>query len=132
MPTAVDAAEMPTLDRLTATRQRPLFSSTRRPPPEERPRQTADALRPQQPNVTLNAIILGSGIQMALLKRGRDTKAFPVTMGTEVDGWLVTKIAPNHVVLANDAQSVTLEFLKRANAPVPLPAGPTRRAELTR
>ena len=127
----VRAAEVPTFDQLAATRHRPLFSPTRRPPPEEKQAPTTDAQR-LPPDIVLNAIILGPGVRTALLKRGRDTKALPASTGTDIDGWLVTEIAPNHVILSRSTETITLEFPKRANLPVPLPVGPTRRADITR
>ena len=130
---AANAADAPTLDMLDATRQRPLFSPTRRAPPEEKPRQTTGTQRQQQPpDVVLNAIIVGSGVQVAWLKRAKETKAFPVRTGADVDGWSVTTIAPRHVVLSNNTQSITLEFPKRGDVPTPAPAAPSRRAEATR
>lgn len=129
--TVVGAAEKPTFDKLVATRQRPLFSPTRRPPPEEKPRQTTDAER-QPPDVVLNAIIIGPGVEIALLKRGRDTKPLQVSTGADLDGWSVTEITSTRVALTSGTRSITLEFPKRANVPVPLPAGPTRRADITR
>lgn len=129
--TTLRAAEIPTFDKLAATRQRPLFSPTRRPPPEEKQAPATDVQR-QPPDLVLNAIILGPGVRTALLKRGRDAKALPASTGTDIDGWLVTEIAPSHVILARSTKTITLEFPKRANLPVPLPAGPTRRADITR
>lgn len=130
---AANAGDAPTLDMLSATRQRPLFSPTRRAPPEEKPRQTTETLRQRPPpDVALNAIIIGSGVQVAWLKRAKETKAFPVKTGADVDGWSVATIAPRHVVLSNNTQSITLEFPKRSDVPTPAPAAPSRRAEVTR
>jgi len=104
----------PSLEMLAATRERPLFSSTRRPPPlQERPRPSAQP--PQPPDVVLSAIVIGTGVEMAFLKRGKD-KTFPIRTGADVDGWSVTEIASRSVVLERNSQSITLEFPKRGGA----------------
>jgi type II secretory pathway component PulC len=129
LPTA--ASEVPSLDKLSATRLRPLFVPARRPP-EERVRPAATAQQQQQPDLVLNAVIIGPDMQTALLRRSSETKPFPVTIGTDVDGWSVSAISPNRVVLRNNAHAITLEFPARANVPFPIPIAPERRAQIIR
>jgi hypothetical protein len=126
---AAGAAELPTLATLSATRQRPLFAANRRAPTEETARVASKPQR-QQPDMSLNAIVYGSDMQMALLKRSKEAKPVAVTIGSEIDGWSVSEIAPRYVILSVSGRSFTLEFLKRGNPP--LPVGPTRRADAAR
>lgn len=118
---ALLAAEL-TLDALNATRTRPLFSATRRPPPppKERTRPTAEVAPPQPPDVALSAIIIGTDMRIAFLKRGKDKKTFPVRPQGDVDGWTVTAIEPRQVTLGRESQQVTLEFPKRGLATAPI------------
>lgn len=123
------AADVPTFETLSATRQRPLFAPNRKAPPDENTRTPTKAQQPP-PDVSLTAIIHGPGVQMALLKRAKDPKPVTVTMGADVDGWSVSTIAPRHVILSTTGRSITLEFPRRGNPPIPV--GPTRRADATR
>ncbi|MCK9917162.1 hypothetical protein MXD81_49295 [Microbacteriaceae bacterium K1510] len=118
---ALLAAEL-TLDALNATRTRPLFSATRRPPPppKERTRPAAEVTPPQPPDVALSAIVIGTDMRIAFLKRGKDKKTFPVRPHDDVEGWTVTAIEPRQVTLGRDSQQVTLEFPKRGLAATPV------------
>ncbi|HEY0330279.1 MAG TPA: hypothetical protein VGC77_14420 [Rhodopseudomonas sp.] len=107
----------PDLEALRATRERPLFSATRRPPPPPVLARPPSAEPQQQPEVVLSAVIIGADVEVAFLRRGKD-KAFPVRTGADVDGWVVTQIAPRYVVLENSSRSVTLEFPKRGGGTV--------------
>uniref|UniRef100_Q07N83 Uncharacterized protein n=1 Tax=Rhodopseudomonas palustris (strain BisA53) TaxID=316055 RepID=Q07N83_RHOP5 len=115
MPVIADAGEAPRLETLEATRQRPLFSISRRPPAPETTPRTVEA-PPQPPDLVLNAVVVGSDLQVAWLKRGKEAKPIAVTMGSDIDGWAVTAISPRQVVLDNNIQSIKLEFPKRTNA----------------
>jgi general secretion pathway protein N len=110
------ADELPALESLNATRQRPLFSPLRRPPAVEKPRSAPVIAQRSPPNVVLSGVIVGTGLQTALLKRGKELKPFPAKLGDDIDGWSVTMIAPRQVMLQNDEQSITLEFPKRGTA----------------
>ncbi len=95
------------LAALSATRQRPLFSPTRRPPPPPPPAGLGNggilaptvALPPPKPNLQLSGIILGGGQEVALVKRGGDTRVVSVGVGTPIDGWIVSEIAPRAITL---------------------------------
>ncbi len=92
------------LAAFSATRHRPLFSPTRRPPP---PASLGNggilaptvALPPPKPNLQLSGIILGGGQEVALVKRGGDTRVVRVGVGTPIDGWTVSEIAPRAITL---------------------------------
>jgi hypothetical protein len=119
-------AEMPTLDRLSATRQRPLFVQSRKAPMDDAVRTPVKVQQPS-PDLALNAIIFGPGVQIALLKRPGDAKPVIVRTGSDIDGWSVSTIAPRYVILTAPGRSITLDFPRRGNPPFPV--GPTRRAD---
>ena len=107
------------LAALSATRQRPLFSPTRRPPPPPPPVGLANgakltptvALAPAKPNLQLSGIILGGGQEVALVKRGGDTRVVSVGVGTPIDGWTVSEIAPRAITLKRgDGQSAVVRL----------------------
>jgi len=127
------AAEELTLDGLSATRLRPLFSTTRRPlppppPPEERSAQAVAAPPPPPPDVVLSAVVIGPDMRVAFLKRGKDAKALRITADSKVDGWAVTAIEARQVVLQDQTQTLTLELAKRPGAAVPTATGSVKPA----
>ena len=107
------AADAPSLDSLGATRARPLFSASRRPPAPALvpvpvlPRAVAPPPLPP-PNVQLSGVILGADKQVALLKRLGSPTALSVAVGGLVEGWTVTAIGARAVVLQRNDRSVTV------------------------
>jgi general secretion pathway protein N len=115
LPAPGHAGDPPRLDALTATLQRPLFSPNRRPPAPAAKAKVVDT-PPRAPDLILNAVVIGSELSVAWLKRDKGAKPVAITMGGDIDGWVVTEISPQQVVLDNNARSVTLGFPKRAGA----------------
>ncbi len=98
--------------RFRAMVERPLFSSTRRPPPVPVPLAPLDApvLAAPPPNLTLSGVITGGGGGVALLRRPQDAAPIHVALGGTVDGWTVAEIHPRAIVLRRDARSVTVDL----------------------
>ncbi len=101
--------------RFEATRARPLFSPTRRPPPppvtvpaEPSPVSVPPPAPP--PDLTVSGIIIGGGTGAAIVRHPADASATRITLGGQVDGWTVTAILPRSIVLRRDGRSVTLEL----------------------
>lgn len=111
------------LKALQATRQRPLFAPTRRPPPESvaTPETEASAAPPavSPPTVQVTGIIIGGGKQMALVKRAQDPNAIRVTVGSDIDGWTVSAVLVRGIVLKRDAQTVTVDLPESGKPPEP-------------
>jgi len=88
---------LPPLESFRATVERPLFSATRAPPP----------LRPAQDNA--GELILGryrlTGVMIAkehttvLLRPATGGKVIRLARGQEIDGWKVSAITPDQIVL---------------------------------
>src|SRR5215467_856864 len=69
--TIANPLEAQPLDRLSATRDRPLFSPTRRPtppPPPPPPEQPPVAVVPQPPNLTLSGIVVDDEGARAIIR----------------------------------------------------------------
>ena len=104
-----------TLKSLEATRSRPLFSPSRRPPP---PPQLPDSavtgsnipLPLPPPRVELTGVIFGSDQQTAILKRPDDPKPESVHLGADVEGWKVTLITPRSIVLTRADKSLEIQL----------------------
>ena len=99
-----------------ATRARPLFSPTRRPPPMAAVAAPPIAMAPiaqppaPPPAFVLTGVILGPGANVALLAHPGSTEATRVALGGRIDGWRVSEIRPRSVVLTLDDRSVTVTF----------------------
>lgn len=102
------------LDMLAATRARPLFAPTRRPPlPPQAPEPAAMAFaatdsQAAPPNLRLVGVVYGSTIKKALVQRVPNLETIGVVMGEEIDGWEVTRIELRQIVLSRAEQSVMM------------------------
>ena len=115
-------AEVP-LDRLSATRDRPLFSPGRRPtvapqPPPARPRiEHAPPSSPvQSPTVTLFGIVVGSHGPRAFIGRGPTDPIVGVRPGDDVNGWMVSAITERSLVLSHADLTATFVLFSPENA----------------
>ena len=109
------------LDRLSATRDRPLFSPTRRPtppPPPPPPEQPAVAVVPQPPNLTLVGIVVDDEGARALI-RSSATKADRVQIGDDIGGWKVAQIDGRKMVLSLDGRFATFTLFSNENSEQP-------------
>jgi len=102
--------------------ERPLFFNKRRPPPPYVP--TPPGAKPTikpprkvgKPRMQLSAIIVVGKEKYALVKGGRQKGSRRVRVGDEVDGWKVTGIEADRLVLRNGGE--TEELLLRNYRPV--------------
>jgi general secretion pathway protein N len=89
------------VDRLSATRERPLFSPNRRPPP---PPAVIVATRPPPappPNVTLLGIVMDAEDARAIVQTG-GSEVRRVRIGDDIGGWKVVQIEQRLLVLSLD------------------------------
>ena len=116
-------AEVP-FDRLSATRDRPLFSPSRRPavlpqpPPPAGPR-IEHAPRPspvQSPSVALFGIVVGAQGPRAFIGMGPTDPIVGVRPGDDVHGWMVTAITQRSLVLSRADLSATFMLFSPENA----------------
>jgi hypothetical protein len=118
LPTLANPLEAQPLDRLSATRDRPLFSPTRRPtppPPPPPPEQAPVAVVPQPPNLTLVGIVVDDEGARALI-RSSATKADRVQIGDDIGGWKVAQIDGRRMVLSLDGRFATFTLFSNENA----------------
>jgi type II secretory pathway component PulC len=97
------------LDRLSATRERPLFSPDRRPPPPPPApivREAEPPPPPPPPKISLYGIVLDSNEAYAIV-RADAAKIARVRIGDDVSGWKVSQIAPRRLVLSLDGRHAT-------------------------
>jgi hypothetical protein len=95
------------LERLSATRERPLFSPTRHPPP---PPPTVVAAPPPPlppPDVALLAVVMDGDEACAVVRTGAAAQSKRVRIGDDVGGWKVGQIEAQKLVLLLDGRRAT-------------------------
>jgi type II secretory pathway component PulC len=110
------------LERLSATRERPLFSPTRRPPPPPPPVVHAPEPPPPPPpppDVALLGIVMDGDEARAVIRTSPAAKVMRVGIGDDIGGWTVRQIEEQHLVLSLDdrIETVTMFAGKSANDP---------------
>jgi hypothetical protein len=98
------------LDGLSATRERPLFSPTRRPPPA--PPVVAEGPPPPPPpppppDVALFGIVMDGESARAVIRANPAANVTRVEIGDDVGGWKVVQIEGRKLVLALDGRLAT-------------------------
>jgi hypothetical protein len=93
------------LDELSATIDRPLFSPSRRPPapPPPPPVQAAapPAPPPAPPNLLLLGVVMDGEGARAILRGGAENKLLRAQIGDDIDGWKISQIDGRKVVLSS-------------------------------
>jgi hypothetical protein len=104
----------PGLESLDATRARPLFSPSRRPPPPPAPI-AAPILPPAPvpvaappPDIQLVGVVFGGRTHTAIVEHPADPRPINVEVGDQIDGWTVTEIRPREIVLEHGPRTVTI------------------------
>jgi hypothetical protein len=99
------------LDELSATLDRPLFSPSRHPPaPPPPPAMQAaapPAPPPPPPNMLLFGVVMDGEGARALVRTGADKKILRAQIGDDIDGWKVSQIEGRKVVLSLDGRFAT-------------------------
>jgi len=114
------------LSALSETRERPLFSASRRPPVVAAPivaPQKHEVLAPpppERPLLTLVGTIVSRKASVAMLQGASAEAISRLRVGQENDGWQVRGIGLRSIVVEKGAQSVELD-LPRPNAPATSP-----------
>ncbi|MGO9672598.1 MAG: hypothetical protein ACLPSF_00210 [Methylocella sp.] len=134
------------LENLRATRERPLFSASRRPPP---PPVVAAApvvsappppppAEPENPGMTLVGVVHGAKEDIGVFINQMDQSVIRLRIGEEDHGWVEHSVDLRSATLEKDSQQVKLELPAR-NATVPdgsqvamIPAGTTIRPPVRR
>jgi len=105
------------LDTIAATRDRPLFTQSRRPPPlaEAQPaNDSAPSLGPGAPPFSLVGTVVGDHEKFAVVLEAGSQNVLRLPLGASASGWRVAEVAARSVTLTRGPQSVTLELPKPA------------------
>jgi len=103
------------LKELAVTRERPIFSPSRRPPPPAVvaapyiPPQPPPAVRePERPPLALVGTVAGENEALGIFLDQTSNKIVRLKLGDGHQGWLLRKVIGREVTLQKDGQSVTL------------------------
>jgi general secretion pathway protein N len=113
------------LSSLSATRDRPLFSASRRPPivavpvaaPVPQKQKALPPPGPERPLITLIGTIVSRKGSVAMLQGSNTDAISRLRLGEENDGWRVQGISLRSIVVERGAQSVKLDLPRPNIAP---------------
>ena len=107
------------LQRLTATRERPVFHASRRPAEQvvEAPPTANEPDQVPRPAFILNAIIIADGERIALMHNPVAGKLARLREGDDIERWLVEGILDDQVVLVNGNEIYEVFLRKLNNVP---------------
>ena len=128
------------LNALSSTLDRPLFSPSRHPPAPPPPTVVPVAAAPPPPpppappNLVLYGVVIDGEGARAVVRTGADNKLLRAQIGDDIEGWKVSQIEGRKVVLSLDGRFATFTLFsgdreKGQAAGAPLPAGEPKKAE---
>jgi general secretion pathway protein N len=104
------------LDRFSVTRDRPLFSPTRRPPAPPPAVTAPPPPPPPPPDVVLLGVVVDGEDAHALVRAGPAAKILRLRIGDEIGGWKVGQIEARKLVLLLNGRTATFTIFSRNNA----------------
>jgi hypothetical protein len=100
---------------MSNTRDRPLFSPTRRPPAPPPAVVAAPPPPPPPPDVVLLAVVMDGEDARAIVRTGPAAKILRVGIGDDIDGWKVGQIERLRLVLLLDDRTATFRMFTGDN-----------------
>jgi general secretion pathway protein N len=121
---AAAAGDMPALKDLSATRERPLFDPSRRPPsppppppaPAEPTKEAAAEPMPPAaptmppPTAKLTGVIIGGRTSLAIFHEATGSKSVSLKVGGDLEGWTLVEIESRKVVVEHEGERVEMEL----------------------
>jgi type II secretory pathway component PulC len=105
------------MERLSATLDRPLFSPSRRgvltPPVNRDPETPTPPQPPPPPNLVLSGVVMDGASARVVVLVGAERKIQRAQVGDEIGGWTVSQIAGRNVVLSRDGRFATFSLFNR-------------------
>ena len=111
------------LQRLSITRERPIFLPSRRPPSlpvyaapvPVRPQ--AKPIEPEHPAVSLLGTVVGTDVQIGIFLEKATNKAVRLQRGEAHQGWVLRVVKAREVTLVKDVEETLLLDPRRADSP---------------
>jgi hypothetical protein len=106
------------LKQLSITRDRPIFSPSRRPPPPATPTYVAPVavrtppkpVEPERPSITLLGTILGSTESIGIFFNPTTRDIVRLRVGEDHEGWALRSVKTREATLVKDRERVVLEL----------------------
>jgi hypothetical protein len=106
------------LKQLSITRDRPIFSPSRRPPPPATPTYVAPVavrtppkpVEPERPSITLLGTILGSTESIGIFFNPATRDVVRLRVGENHEGWALRAVKTREATLVKDRERVVLEL----------------------
>jgi general secretion pathway protein N len=126
------------LDRLSTTLERPLFSPSRHPPAPPPPPAVEAAAPPappsSPPNLLLFGVVMDGEGARALIRASADKKIQRAQIGDDIEGWKVVQIEGRKLVLARDGRFATFTLFssdrgRQEAAGRPTPGGESKNSQ---
>ncbi|HEY2530472.1 MAG TPA: hypothetical protein VGJ20_21495 [Xanthobacteraceae bacterium] len=112
------------LDRMSSTRDRPLFSPTRRPQAPPPVVALPPPPPPPPPDVALLGVVMDGEDARAVVRTGPAAKIQRVGIGDDIAGWKVGQIEGRQLVLLLDGRTATFKMFAGDQKKGPPNAGP--------
>ena len=113
------------LEQLSATRERPIFSSSRRPPPPAptvvapvQVQQPVKPSEPERPAAALVGTVIGTDDRMGVFIDTSTQDILRLRIGEDYHGWVVRSINPREATLMKDGNQVVVLELPSHAAPL--------------
>ena len=103
------------LERISSTRDRPLFSPTRHPPAPPPVVAVAPPPPPPPPDVALLGVVMDGEDARAVVRAGPAAKIQRVGIGDDIGGWKVGQIEARQLVLLLDGRTATFTMFTGNN-----------------
>jgi hypothetical protein len=106
------------LDELTATRERPLFSTTRHPPePEEKPDAAPQITEGGTMPFELVGIVIGDDVNAAIFRNTESKEETRVAKGEKIGTWCLEDVSGGAVVWRARDKRVRMRLFEESTAP---------------
>jgi general secretion pathway protein N len=106
---------MPSLDDLSATRERPLFSSTRRPPEVAAP-EAAPVTEAKSLSFELVGIVTGPDASVAILRNTESKEETRVARGEKYGNWTIDEVGDRFIIMSGEAKRVRVRLFDESKA----------------
>ena len=106
------------LKQLSITRERPIFSPSRRPPPPAAPayvapvqvRQPVKQAEPARPAISLLGTVVGGAERIGVFTETGTGSFVRMREGEDHQGWVLRSVQAREVTLVKDSEKITLEL----------------------
>jgi len=114
------------LKQLSITRERPIFSPSRRPPPPATPtfvapvavRTPPKPVEPERPTITLLGTILGSAESIGVFFNPATRDIIRLRVGEDHEGWALRAVKTREATLVKGRERVVLELPPPGDSPL--------------